>query len=119
MEMEDLTHRLASLIKTGKEFTFEPSFDFSPMLQWMEAAFSALAPLPEDQARFGKYSLHYKSHPQDRVLLGIEVLYNALINAIIESEKPVPPIMIWGNPDRIELQSRGASGWGGQSRLHH
>jgi hypothetical protein len=119
MDTEGLTHRLASLIKTGKEFTFKPSFDFSPMLQWMEAAFSALAPLPEDQARFAKYSLRYKGYPQDRVLLGIEVLYKALINAIIESENPVPPIVIWGGSDRIGPQSRNAPASAGQSPLCH
>lgn len=103
MDTEDLIHRLASLIKTGKEFTFKPSFDFSPMLQWMEAAFLALAPLPKDQAKFAKYSLCYKGYPRDRVLLGIEVLHNALINAIVESENPVPPIVIWTSSDRIAV----------------
>jgi len=92
METEDLTHRIASLIERGKGFSFEPSYDFGPMLEWMEEAFSVLAPLPEDQARFAKYSLRYKGYPQDRVLLGIDVLYNALINAILESEDPVAPI---------------------------
>lgn len=94
METEDLAYRIGSLIKRGKEFSFEPSYDLSPMLQWMEVAFSVLAPLPEDQAKFAKYSLRYKGHPQDRVLMGIDVLYNALINAILESENPVAPIII-------------------------
>ena|SRR5271157_4247518 len=89
METEDLTNRIASLIRRGKEFSFEPSFDFRPVLQWMEAAFSVLAPLPEDQAKFAKYSLHYKGWPRDRVILGIHILYDALTNVMLESEDSV------------------------------
>jgi hypothetical protein len=94
MKAEDLTLRIVDLIKRGKEFSFEPSYDFHPMLRWMELAFSVLAQLPQDQARFAKYSLRYRGHPQDRVLLGIEVLRNALANAILESANPVTPIII-------------------------
>lgn len=118
METEDLTHRIASLIKRGKEFSFEPSYNFGPMLQWMEEAFSVLAPLPEDQARFVKYSLRYKGHPQDRVLLGIDVLYNALINATLESENPVAPIIILGGSDGIEPQCRSVTERPEQPTLH-
>ncbi len=97
MEIEYLTREITSLIKRGQEFSFGPSCDFGPMLEWMDAAFSVLAPLPEDQARFAKYSLHYKGHPRDRVLLGIDVLYNALVDAmLLESENPVTPVVAFG-----------------------
>lgn len=102
MKTEDLTHRIASLIKRGQEFSFQPSYDIGPMLQWMEVAFSVLEPLPEDQARFAKYSLLYKGHPRDRVLLGIDVLYNALINSMLEPENPATSVIILGGPDTIE-----------------
>ncbi len=94
METEDLTNRIASLIRRGKEFSFEPSFDVRPVLQWMEAAFSVLAPLPEDQAKFAKYSLHYKGWPRDRVLLGIDILYDALTNVMLESEDSLASITV-------------------------
>jgi len=89
METEDLTHRIAALIERGREFRFGPYCDVGIMLLWMKEAFSVLAPLPEDRARFAKYSVHYDGPPRDRVLQGIEVLYNALINSMLESEESV------------------------------
>jgi len=101
MEMEDLTHRIAALIERGREFSFGPYCDLGIMLLWMKEAFSVLAPLPEDQARFAKYSLHYNGAPRDRVLQGIDVLYNALINSMLESEEPLTKALLNGS-DRIE-----------------
>ena len=101
MEMEDLTHRIAALIERGREFSFGAYCDLGIMLLWMKEAFSVLAPLPEDQARFAKYSLHYNGAPRDRVLQGIDVLYNALINSMLESEDPVTKPILNGS-DRIE-----------------
>jgi hypothetical protein len=118
MEKEDLTYLIGSLIKRGEGFSFEPSYDFGPMLRWMEVAFSVLAPLPEDQARFAKYSLRYKGHAQDRVLLGIDVLYNALINALLESENPVAPIINGGRSDAVEPQCWSVPAWVEQPTLH-
>lgn len=88
--------RAMSLILKGESFNLDDSYDFAPILKWMNQSYQELAPCPEEQERFALFCLNSYAFPKDRVKWGLQILREA-VQKLMANEKKTCAVSLSGN----------------------